>query len=288
MKLTPSDAPFDQQSGIRESWNILVSGWPIMLLSLIAVVLAAGVYYLSARSEFEATLTISVGEIATSTEVRNIASVNATAAIMKAPEFIDEVVELLGWKDDERGILLENSYSVYPVTSSDRYVRLRVRGYSVDDARRAGEVAFSRLSEKFEETTDRIETENASTATVLTSDISDLESLLEDIRKVMEETISPTERIQLQKTAIEVGVELRALRLNQRRMVASVDLRRSVRTTSIQGTAIPEQPIHPDKSRVAVLAAFVGFFVGVLLIAARTIFQAERGGRADVQQNPRP
>jgi uncharacterized protein involved in exopolysaccharide biosynthesis len=256
----------DLEIGLKDIWQISLANWPLMLVSLLAAVVSAGIYLHAASAEYEAILTIEIGQVTTIDSVHGLEPSSTTVARMRSPEFVNRIVAALGWKDDPRESLLIKSYTVSPVPSSERYIRISARSYSGNDARRVVEAAFSEIVRLHDKIAVKLESDSKQRLYEVNSSISDIRALLNQISDVESKLLSPVDAIELQVTAIRERGNLRALELRQ---AAEGSLQIS-KTTATE-ILTPQQPVLPNKRRVMVFAAFVGFFAGVLAISTRAL-----------------
>lgn len=268
----PGDMTLADLSGlIRESWYLPLIG---ILLGLAA----AGSYLALEPKQYEARLEIQLGKVQRPHGIEWIESHADVSRRISGEEFIDAVLDTLGWKGTVNASLLRSSISGF---RNGLNVEVRLRAYSVDDGRKAGQVVGAAIISTHRELFRRSLAEQK-------VDFDSLEDGLEKLEAVMARLQDIGGRLPVGDYAgnilflsvhHELSKELDHLRRKtSRKELLQVDVLQHASRQRLLN--VDDQPVYPRARNIWWLGCVGGLLLGIFLVALKP-YARKRGGRKD-------
>ena len=272
----------DEEMSLGDLWQMLCSGWYLILGGVAVTLVAAGIYLAVTPSQYEASLVAKVGQVGLVEGVRHIESANEVVQRMQDPGFIDAVVKSLGWKGDARERLFKSSYQITSPGPASKRLNIRVYGFSTDDARRAAEASLVMLADIHRGLAKTIVARRDREFANIVADIADAEAFLRRIKQLGKEA-SPDgyERAVSWLQAVkDEKSRLRVLRLEESELKEAMKPIFTMPTMAAGPVAVSTQPVYPKARRVWLFAAIGGLLLGALLVSLRPIARMNKARRA--------
>ena len=288
-KCTLREGSSDEEMSLGDLWQMLCYGWYLILGSVVAALVVAGIYLAITPSQYEASLVIKVGQVGVAEGVQQIESADEVVQRMQDPGFIDAVVESLGWKGDTRERLFESSYQVTSPGTTSKRLNVRLYGFSPDDARRGAEASLVMLADIHRGLAKTIVARRDGEFANIVADIADAEAFLRRIEQLGKE-VSPDgyERtVSRLQAAKDEKSRLRALRLEESELKEAMKTELTTPTMAAGPVAVSMRPAYPKARRVWLFAAIGGLLLGSLLVSLRSIARMNKArSAADTQGKP--
>ena len=256
---------------LLDMWHMLLAGWRLVLLGLVAALVAAAGYLSTTPEQYEGTLLVRVGQVGAAGSVQQIEAASDAVERMQSPAFQEAVVESLGWKRDERERLFRNTFQA--TSSVSKHLKITLRAASPDDAKRAVEASLVVLSDMHEGMAESILAKRDRELVNVAADILDSEAFLRRMESLGKEIPSGDRQsvlLWLQAVKDEKS-RLRLLRLRERAMKESMKPELGASTMAAEPAAISKYPVHPKARRVWVFAVVGGLLLGVFLVLMRVL-----------------
>lgn len=276
---------------LGEMWREVCSGWRLMLAGLLTALLAAGVFLAITPSRYEATILVRIGRVGM---VDAVAQARLVEPLDRTREralgnVSDNVLSaFLGWTGDERERLLKESYQV--TVSGDEALRIRLRGYSPEDARRAVEASAAMLSDAHRALAEAVAVQRSREYAGVVADIADAEAFLRRIKPLAKGAV-PLDRSRelawLQAVSSEMNQksQLRGLRNKEMALTEAMKPEHVTPTRAVEPAVVSPRPVEPKAQRVWVSAILGGVLLGLLLVTLRALRHSSCRGRVSVGQD---
>lgn len=283
--------PQEEGMTLGEMWRVVCSGWRLMLAGLLTALLAAGVFLAITPSRYEATVLVRIGRVGM---VDAVAQARLVEPLDRAREralgnVSDNVLSAsLGWTGDERERLLKESYQV--AVSGDEALRIRLRGYSPEDARRAVEASAAMLAGAHRALVEAMTIQRSREHAGVVADIAEAEALLRRIKPLAKEAV-PLDRsrelawLQAVNSEMNQKSQLRSLRDKEVALSEAMKPERATPTRAVGPVVVSSSPVEPKAQRVWVSAILGGVLLGLLLVTLRALTHSNYRGRISVIQD---
>lgn len=249
---------------IRRSWYLLVVG--------VAMGLALATVYLSITPKiYEATLQLELGKIRREGGVDWIESHPEVSERVQRADFQTAVLNTLGWRGSMLGDLLRSSIRAY---RKDSNVEIKVRSYSVEDARKAGQAIGEGLIAAHKALARRFESGEAEDLARFKARQKKLEAQLAQLDEIGAK-IPPDDyvgRILWMGMSADKSAQLDKVRRSaaHKNDADSIILNYS----AIDGTvSVPDSPVYPKSRNIWILALVGGALFGFFLIGLRPFLE---------------
>lgn len=287
----PDDCGQDEGMTLGELWRLVCSGWRLMLAGLLAALLVAGIFLVITPSRYEATVLVRIGKV-------GMVDAVAQARLVEPPDKSQEralggvsgnvLSASLGWTGDERERLLKESYQV--TVSGDESLRIRLRGYSPEDARRAVEASVAMLSDAHRALAEALIVQRSREHAGVVADIAEAEAFLRRIKPLAKEAVpldKSRELVWLQALNGEMNQksQLRTLRHKELALAEAMKPDHVTPTRAVEPAVVSSRPVEPKAQRVWVSAILGGVLLGLLLVTLRELTRSSYPGHISVSQD---
>jgi hypothetical protein len=257
--------------------RVLCAGWRLILGALAATLLLTGFYLAVTPKQHEATLIVRLGQIGVVKGVRQIEDDANASARIQGPEFQSAVIESLGWKGDKRAKLLKSSFQVSNPSSG--LLKIRVRGFSPDEARQAADASRAVLVGIHNSLAKSITALRERDLSNAQSAIADAEAFLRDTQGLGQRgrnSASEMAAVNLLRATKEEKSRLRELHALQADLKEAMSPELNKPTSALEPALVSDTPTYPNPRRVWLFATFAGLLLGLLLVTVRSINRLNR------------
>ena len=263
----------DEEVSFLQLLQLFVANWQLMLGGLAAALFVAGTYLVLTPKQYEATLVVSIGQVGVPGGAEQIESAKDAVERMRAPKFINGVMEALAWKGDERERLFRETYLVNSDGSASKYLNIRVLGIGRDDVSLAVSACLKLLADNHQALSKYMVAARDEKLANITADIADAEVYLNrlevDAKRVsasnLEQNINMLQAMTLAKS------RLRDLRTQARAIKRSAYPEINTQTMASQPTLISSIRSDQKVRRVWTFAVIGGLLFGIFLVCLSAI-----------------
>ncbi|HRE15484.1 MAG TPA: hypothetical protein PLW86_00235 [Rhodocyclaceae bacterium] len=273
---------------LADLWKLGCAGWRLIVGALLIAWLAAGIYLAMVPSQYEATVLARVGQVgvagvARDKQVGMVAwpqQIEDDAGVilrMGGTEFRNAVLDSLGWKEDERGRLLQNSYQIS--NSASRHLKIKVRGLTANDARQAAVASLAVLADIHKGLSEKIGARISRELSKVESDIADSEAFLRSMDQSAQGKVrsgSDMAAANVLKIIKDERSNLRELYALQHALKEAMGPDLTTPTMAVEPVVVSDMPVYPKERGVWFFATAVGFLLGVFLVTLRSISHMNR------------
>lgn len=275
---SPSGPSSNDELSFRDLWQMLCEAWRLVLVGLTAGLVIAGGYLAMTPNQYEAAMLIKLGQVGAVDSVRQIEASRDVVERLQSPAFEMAVLESLGWNGDARGDLYKSSLRA--TTPRDKYIEVRLRGLTPNDARRAAEGTFIMLEGAHRSLIKKVVAKNEQQLAATVAEIADTEALLRRLERLLGKAAPQSDlqgvlmwlqiREWLQITQNQKD-HLRNLRLQEKAVREALNPELTASTAVIEPVMVSGSPVYPKARQAWILAGIGGLLLGVLLVALRSL-----------------
>jgi hypothetical protein len=233
-------------------------------VSSFLLAMVSAIVYLAVTPEYYQARTImEIGSISVGGKKERLQSGGDVSALMMEPGFVAEVLDRLGWTDDQRKHLFLNSYSVWPKHSN--LLHMSVLGLSPQEARLSLAVAADYMTEKHQILRIKKELKQQSIWKSINRHASDLESFF----RIFESKSSDMcEGVTLAERFDQINAHHQLIRVYRESKNARVQPNLGV-STGYGEVIAKREPVFPNLKRVCSAALLGSILLSVLLVIIR-------------------
>lgn len=269
---SPEETPSsNEEMSFRDLWCVLYDGWRLILGSLLATMTVAAVYLAMTQNQYEATMLLKIGQVGIDGNAVQIESVENVLERFKLPDFSKAILASLGWNGDSRERLYNSSFQVS--TPRDKYVEIKFRGTTSEDARDAAEAILASIKNTHTDLMRTIIAKNEQLLATVLSEIVDTESLLKRLElegKRLSSSDNHGILLWLQITQ-DTKNRLRTLRFEESVQREALNPALRIPTKLVGAMTVSGDPVYPKTRQAWLLAVIGGILLGVMLVAIRSL-----------------
>lgn len=288
MDKAPSKSEGDGSTSFVDMVRIFLTAWPIVLVCVILALVAAGWYLHKVPRQYEASATIELAHQIPVSRVSKewIEPVGPVVNWIRTEEFKQSVIEVLGWKKEERKDLFWDTFRVNE--NNTNYIEVRSRGFSQEDAKKAIEVISSLILASNNGVMKREMEQRKEKIASLIHDIAYVEAFLRRVDPLLD-GVSLTERpeaIEWLHASIVEKFRLSSLQDQKTKLEAELNPEHAIPAQVLGQIRVSDRPVHPRARRIWVAAVVGGLLLGLLLASLREIIRLDKNNSVSECSHP--
>lgn len=252
------DLPAYREKSLRTSYEAVRSEWRWVVAGGVLGVILSALFLVRVPAQFEG------GEIV---ELRMLDGLDAietperAAERIKLPTFQADVIDALGWHDEERVALYKSSLRV--TVGSHGWLYVRLRGFDPQDVGRALEATRAGLNAAYHEMARKPVTDVQSQLNNVSADIQETEALLKrlDLLKTAIPSTNHTATLKLLDMIISEKRQIRTLREQEAVLLRKLERLSNSGATSIGPPSVVNEVVFPKKGPALIIGLFAGMFI---------------------------
>lgn len=276
-----TSAAVDGEMSLSELLAMFRAHWHLVAGSLAFALACAGTYLALAPSQYEAAVTVrlgQVGRVGLDTRASQVESDADALVRVRGAEFQSAVINSLGLTDEKRVGLLKASYRVTSIAS--KHLRITVRGLTPEDAVRAATASVDAIAGIHRELSELIAARRSRELEKIESEIADTEAFLRSMDGLAQKRSRPDSGLQAMywlRVIKEEKSRVRELQLQRTalREVGGAEFTKPTR--AVGAVSVSEQAVQPRARRVWLFSAFAGLLLGVFLVTVVSIRRMKLG-----------